>query len=68
MNNQPVYPKDNGSLERARLAFYEKVKNWRWEDPEEKKPTAKKGRKRKPSPREQAAEAIKNNNLKLKNK
>lgn len=66
MNNQPVYPKDNGSLERARLAFYEKVKNWRWEEPEEKKTTAKKGRKRKLSPREQAAELIKSGELKLK--
>ena len=35
MNNQPVYPKDNGSLERARQAFYKKVKEWRWDDPEE---------------------------------
>jgi hypothetical protein len=32
----PVYPKDNGSLERARVAFRKKVANWRWEEPEEK--------------------------------
>ena len=32
----PVYPKDNGSLERARQAFYKKVKEWRWEEPEAK--------------------------------
>jgi hypothetical protein len=36
MNNQPVYPKDNGSLERTRQLFYNKVKNWRWEDDETK--------------------------------
>lgn len=66
MNNQPVYPKDNGSLERARQAFYEKVKNWRWEEPDEKKSTAKRGRKCKPSAREQAAELLKNGELKLK--
>jgi len=32
----PVYPKDNGSLERARQAFYKKVREWRWEESEEK--------------------------------
>ena len=32
----PVYPKDNGSLERAREAFRKKVADWRWEQPEEK--------------------------------
>ena len=36
MSNQPVYPKDNGSLECARQLFYNKVKNWRWEDDETK--------------------------------
>jgi hypothetical protein len=32
----PVYPKDNGSLERAKVAFRKKIANWRWEEPEEK--------------------------------
>ena len=32
----PVYPKDNGSLERAREAFRKKVADWRWEESEEK--------------------------------
>lgn len=32
---EPVYPKDNGSLERARQAFIEKVKNWKWVDYDE---------------------------------
>lgn len=32
----PVYPKDNGSLERAQSAFREKVKNWNWVDYEDK--------------------------------
>ena len=27
---EPVYPKDNGSLERAREAFRKKVANWNW--------------------------------------
>jgi len=27
----PVYPKDNGSLERAKEAFRKKVANWNWE-------------------------------------
>ena len=35
MNKEPIYPKDNGSLERARQAFYKKVSEWRWDDPEE---------------------------------
>ena len=26
----PIYPKDNGSLKRARERFLEKVKNWDW--------------------------------------
>lgn len=40
----PVYPKDNGSLERARQSFYKKVKEWRWEEPEEKQSKSR-GRK-----------------------
>ena len=32
---KPVYPKDNGSLERAREAFRKKVAGWRWDDEEE---------------------------------
>ncbi len=47
MNNQPVYPKDNGSLERARQAFYKKVSEWRWDEPEE---CTYKRRGRKPKP------------------
>ncbi len=47
MNNQPVYPKDNGSLERARQSFYKKVREWRWDEPEE---CAPKRRGRKPKP------------------
>lgn len=35
MNNNPVYPKDNGSLERARQSFYKKVREWKWDEPEE---------------------------------
>ena len=35
MNKEPVYPKDNGSLERARQSFYKKVSEWRWDEPEE---------------------------------
>jgi hypothetical protein len=35
MNNKPVYPKDNGSLDRARQSFYKKVSEWRWDEPEE---------------------------------
>jgi len=35
MNKEPVYPKDNGSLERARQSFYKKVREWRWDEPEE---------------------------------
>jgi hypothetical protein len=27
---EPVYPKDNGSLKRAKERFLEKVKNWDW--------------------------------------
>ena len=27
---EPVYPKNNGSLKRARERFLEKVKNWDW--------------------------------------
>lgn len=46
----PVYPKDNGSLERAKASFLEKVKKWRWEEPEEKKSCAR-GRKAKPKER-----------------
>ncbi len=34
--NQPVYPKDNGSLERARQSFYKKVREWKWDEPEER--------------------------------
>ncbi len=29
---KPVYPKDNGSLDRAREAFRKKVANWKWDD------------------------------------
>lgn len=32
---EPVYPKDNGSLELARQTFIEKVKNWKWVDYDE---------------------------------
>jgi len=46
--NQPVYPKDNGSLERARLAFYKKVANWNWESVDENEYQGKpRGRKAK---------------------
>ena len=47
MNKQPVYPKDNGSLERARKAFYKKVSEWRWDEPEECT-YKRRGRKAKP--------------------
>jgi hypothetical protein len=47
MNNKPVYPKDNGSLERARQLFYKKVREWRWDEPEE---CTYKRRGRKPKP------------------
>jgi hypothetical protein len=47
MNNQPVYPKDNGSLERARQVFYKKVREWKWDEPEER---VCKPRGRKPKP------------------
>ena len=47
MNNNPVYPKDNGSLERARQAFYKKVRETRWDDTEEC-PYKRRGRKAKP--------------------
>jgi len=35
MSNKPVYPEDNGSLERARQSFYKKVREWKWDEPEE---------------------------------
>jgi hypothetical protein len=44
MNKEPVYPKDNGSLERARQAFYKKVREWRWDEPDER-PSKPRGRK-----------------------
>ena len=47
MNKEPVYPKDNGSLERARQSFYKKVREWRWNEPEE---CTYKRRGRKPKP------------------
>ena len=31
----PVYPKDNGSLKRAKAAFLERVKRTNWNDEEE---------------------------------
>lgn len=42
----PVYPKDNGSLERARQSFYKKVREWKWEEPDDC-PYKKRGRKAK---------------------
>jgi hypothetical protein len=47
MNKEPVYPKDNGSLERARQSFYKKVSEWKWDEPEE---CVYKRRGRKPKP------------------
>jgi len=47
MNNQPIYPEDNGSLDRARQAFYKKVREWKWDEPEE---CVYKRRGRKPKP------------------
>ena len=47
MNNQPVYPEDNGSLDRVRQAFYKKVREWKWDEPEE---CTYKRRGRKPKP------------------
>lgn len=35
MDNQPIYPKDNGSLERARERFRQKVANWNWNNVDE---------------------------------
>ncbi len=32
---KPVYPKDNGSIERAREAFRKKVANWNWDTVDE---------------------------------
>ena len=46
--NQPVYPKDNGSIERAREAFRKKVANWNWESVDENEYQGKpRGRKAK---------------------
>jgi len=45
---KPVYPKDNGSLERAKEAFRKKVANWRWDDETEECSYKRRGRKSKP--------------------
>jgi hypothetical protein len=45
---KPVYPKDNGSLERAKIAFRKKVANWRWDDETEECSYKRRGRKSKP--------------------
>ena len=42
---KPVYPKDNGSLDRAREAFRKKVANWKWNDEYEECVYKKRGRK-----------------------
>lgn len=48
MELKPVYPKDNGSLERAREAFRKKVANWNWESIDENEYQGKpRGRKAK---------------------
>ena len=44
---KPVYPKDNGSLERVKIAFLEKVKKWNWNDNEEECSYKRRGRKSK---------------------
>lgn len=44
----PIYPKDNGSLERAKEAFRKKVANWNWEPIDENEYQGKpRGRKAK---------------------
>ena len=48
----PVYPKDNGSIERVREAFRKKVANWNWEPIDENEYQGKpRGRKPAPSKR-----------------
>lgn len=45
---EPVYPKDNGSIERAREAFRKKVANWNWDTTDENEYQGKpRGRKAK---------------------
>jgi hypothetical protein len=48
INNQPVYPAGmEERLAKYKAAFLEKVKKWRWDEPENK-PRTNKGRKAKP--------------------
>lgn len=64
---KPVYPKDNGSLERARNLFLEKVKKWRWEEPEEKQ-SKPRGRKAQPKERIESKPRTKSEETAFKNK
>lgn len=51
INNQPVYPAGmEERLAKYKAVFLEKVKKWRWDDPEDKLRTNK-GRKTKPKPK-----------------
>jgi hypothetical protein len=67
MNKEPIYPKDNGSLERARQSFYKKVREWRWNELEERvcKP---RGRKPKPYIRYESKPRSEDERLAFKNK
>lgn len=40
----PVYPKENGSKERALQDFYKKVTDWKWDEVDDS-PTCRRGRK-----------------------
>jgi hypothetical protein len=67
MNKEPIYPKDNGSLERARQSFYKKVREWRWEDPIEKE-LKPRGRKAKQTERIESKPRSESERLAFKNK
>ena len=63
----PVYPKDNGSLERARQSFYKKVREWRWEESEQKE-SKPRGRKAQPKERIESKPRSESERLAFKNK
>jgi len=66
---EPVYPKDNGSLERAKEAFRKKVANWNWEEYDENKYQGKRrGRKPKIKEKPKAQPRTKSEQQALNNK
>ena len=65
---ESVYPKDNGSIERAREVFRKKVANWNWETVDENeyqgKPRGRKPKERKrieAKPRTKSEQKVLNN-------